>query len=104
MEGGGFIIGVLLHPLAPKTHCQAHTTPVTECHILHVCGGKKLGNCFVIELFYIEEMWCYFKITMGRGCKGPIEQSRIKPKTKNNKERGDGNWMRFIMSRDNEKY
>ena len=91
-------------PLARKTRRQAHTTPVTECPTLHVCGGKKLANCFVIELFYIEEMRCYFKMTMGRGRKGPIEQSQMKPKTKNNNERGIGNWMRFITSRDDEKY
>ena len=48
-------------------------------------------------------MWRYFKITMGHGSKGPIEQSQMKPKTKSRKERRGGKWMRFITLREDEK-
>ena len=44
-------------------------------------------DVFAPEYFPIEEMWCYCKI--GRGRKGPIEQSERKPKViRSESERG----------------
>ena len=65
---------------------QALKTPVTEHHPPSMCVGIKHGLLiFVIDLFPIEEMWCYCK--MGRGRKGLIEQSKRKPKVISESER-----------------
>ena len=62
--------------------------------------SKNMGLLiFVIELFPIEEMWCYCK--MGRERKGLIEQSKRKPKVRRSEsERGTPMTYFHVPNRD----
>ena len=79
--GGGRKPGFCYTRRLKEPRRRALKTPVTEHHPPSMCVGIKHGLLiFVIDLFPVEERWCYCK--MGRGRKGLIEQSKRKPKVR----------------------